>query len=94
MRSKKALQEHGFTVKKEGDGYFISRYTPAGEDWGFYLCKLTELESYIDCFDPEEEFNILWRAKQGGFQGVPEPAELWQDQLWKQRTLNRVKEDL
>lgn len=38
-------------------GYFISRYTPAGEDFGFYIegkDPASEVISYFENFDPEE----------------------------------------
>ena len=94
MEIKKALKDNGFAVSKSDDGWSIQQYTPAGEDWWIYLGDLKDFEEFVRSFDPEDEFNNLWQAKQNGFRGVPGPAELWQDQLWKQETLNNVLEDL
>ena len=95
MNVKKALEKYGFTVEQEDGGdWAIQQYTPAGEDWGIYLGSLDDFKTFVDNFDPEKEFNTLWQAKQNGLRGVPDPAELWQDQLWKKETLNKVLEDL
>ena len=89
----KILKENGFYVKQEDDGqWFISQYTPAGEDWGFYLKDLHDLPEYAENFDPDEEFEMWVEAKKNGVSGVPSYSELLEDQQWKQKTLQEVAE--
>ena len=85
----KVFEDKGFCVDKEkGGGFFITRYTPAGEDWGFHLDKLEDIKQYAEDFDVDEEFEMWVEAKKSGFEGVPSYCELYQDQLWKQKVLN------
>lgn len=86
----KSLKENGFYVSKDCGQLFISQYTPAGEDWGFYLEKLEDIYSYAEYFDPEYEFEMWVEAKRNGFRGVPSYFELWEDQLWKKETLKNI----
>ena len=89
----KILEKHGFNVKKNGMGYDISQYTPAGEDWNICLFNLTEIKRYCEEFDPEEEFT-MWVQAKGKVDGVPSIPELWKDQEWKQSVLNKVLEEV
>lgn len=86
----KTFEDLGFDVSKEGKQYFIHQYTPAGEDWGFYLEKLHDVIEYAQNFDVDEEFKMWLDAKQNGVRGVPEASELWQDQCWKRGILVRL----
>lgn len=90
---KNVLEDKGFAVTKDGDTWFISRYTPAGEDWVLYFDELEDIIDYTEDYDPEDDFNMWIEARQWD-KTVPGPAELWQDQLWKQKTLNKVLEEL
>ena len=91
MNIRRALEKHGFIVKKEDNGWDISQFTPAGEDWHIFLFKLGEFESYVEGFDPEEEFENLFRGRPAGLPSVP---ELWKDQEWKQNLLNKIWEEI
>ena len=92
---KKILEDHGFNVEQQEDGqWFISQYTPAGEDWGFSIGSLAEIKEYAENFDPEEEFSMWIEAKHNGVKGVPGIAELWQDQLWKQEILKKCASEV
>lgn len=86
----KIFEEHEFNVWKGKDDYEVQRYTPEGEDWWMCFRKLEEVVEYAQYFDPEEEFTAFWEAKQNGLKGVPGPAELWKDQLWKQEELRSL----
>lgn len=88
------LVKHGFTVDKESSQYFIHQYTPEGEDWGFYLEHLKDIVDYSENFDPGEEFAMWVEAKMNGFHGVPEHANLWEDQQWKREILNKVADEV
>ena len=88
---KKILESHGFDVTKEDNQYFIHQFTPEGEDWGFYVDNLVDIEDYAYNFDPEEEFEMWVKAD---VRGKPSVSELWQDQLWKKELLNNIAEEL
>ena len=90
----KVIEKEGFSISETPDGYEVSQYTPAGEDWNLYFDKLEDIVQYAENYDPEEDFAMWVEAKHSGVHGVPSPAELWQDQLWKQETLNRIKDKL
>ncbi len=87
---RKILENNGFEITKESDGYNLQQYTPEGEDWNIYLDKMKDITEYAENFDPEEEFEMWIEAKRGGVQGVPGVVALWQDQLWKQNLLNSI----
>lgn len=84
----KILEDNGFCVNKEDNQYFISQYTPAGEDWGFYLEDLHDLPKYA------EKFEMWVEAKQNGVRCVPSYSDLLKDQQWKQQTLRKVAESI
>lgn len=84
------VEKYGFTIRRDKHGFELSQYTPAGEDWNLYFSKLQDLKEYAQNFDPEEEFTMWIEAKKNGVSGVPGPAELWQDQLWKQNLLLEI----
>lgn len=94
MNARRALEKNGFMVQKFDDYWHISQFTPAGEDWAYEVETLGEMVKIAEGFDPEEEFEMWIEAKRGGVAGVPKIPELWQDQLWKQETLNKVLEDI
>lgn len=87
---RRILERYGFDISKDECGYFIHQYTPAGEDWGFYVEKLKEVIDYAETFSPDEEFLMWLEAKKSGVSGVPSSDELWKDQLWKQEILEKV----
>lgn len=91
---KEILENNGFLVTDEGNGYFIEQYTPAGEDWGFYLDNLADIKKYAENFDENEEFEMWVEAKKNGVAGVPDYSDLWQDQLWKKEILNTVANEI
>ena len=88
------LEENGFSVIPQGDGWFISQWTPAGEDWGFSVDKLDDIKQVAEGFDPEEELEAWIDARRSGVAGVPPTGTLWEDQLWKQAKLKKVAEEL
>lgn len=83
----KRLKKCGFAVEKQDDGYFVSQYTPAGEDWGFFIRNVEDFDDYVNDFDPEEEFRVLFNS---GLSGLPKATVLIDDQYWKQETLEEV----
>lgn len=93
MNLRKALEKNGFNVEKIDGGWYIGQYTPAGEDWGYDVETLGEIIQIIEGFDPEEEFCTWVEARRSGMAGVPSPSELWKDQEWKQKVLEKVLED-
>lgn len=88
------LENNGFSVTDEGNGFFINQYTPAGEDWGFHLDELADIKEYAENFDPDEEFEMWVDAKKNGVAGVPSYAELLHDQIWKRDILRTVANEI
>lgn len=93
MNARRALEKNGFRVEKDDNGWNISQFTPAGEDWNIYVAKLDDFITIAENFDPEEEFEI-WFENRHKVAGVPPISELWKDQVWKQEILNKVLEDI
>lgn len=91
---KKVLEENGFGVSKEDNQFFIHQFTPCGEDWGFYLDKLSDIYDYAENFDIDEEFELWVDAKKSGVSGIPSYAELIEDQQWKKDLLEKVAEEV
>lgn len=90
----KILEEHGFNVTlqdEEDRMYEASKYTPAGEDWSFTFSGVKGFEDYAFDFDPDDEFDMLYRS---GLSGLPRPAELIEDQQWKKTTLDTIFQEL
>ena len=88
------LEKNGFDVNVIDDGYEVSQYTDAGEDWRMTFTNLEDIVDYAENFDPDEEFTMWIGAKQNGVEGVPSVPELWKDQLWKQELLNKVADEI
>ena len=88
------FEKHGFSVIEEpdDDSIIIMQYTPAGEDWNLYFDRWEDVEDYE--FDPEEEFTMWVEAKRSGTSGVPCVPDLWKDQLWKQKTIEKLKKSI
>lgn len=91
---KQLLEDNDFDVTKEDNRYFIHQYTPAGEDWGFYLDNLEDLKDYAENFDVDEEFEMWVEAKKNGVSGVPSYRELLDDQQWKQDILTKIAQQI
>lgn len=90
----KILKNHGFDVTLEDEEdhmYNASKYTPAGEDWSFTFSGVKGFEDYAFDFDPDDEFDMLYRS---GISGLPRPAELIEDQQWKKTTLDDIFQEL
>lgn len=88
----KILEKNGFSVSKEENiGWEIGQYTPAGEDWCFYVDELSDIKEYSDNFDPEDEFTMWAQARMYNWvRGIPDIPTLWKDQMWKQAILKKV----
>ena len=84
------MEYYNFNINDTGDGFELSQYTPAGEDWYIYLNDLEDIVDYAEDFEPEEEFKN-WV---GANRGEPDIPTLWEDQLWKQKLLNKIAEDV
>ena len=84
------LDDYGFNVEEMEDSCEISIYTPEGEDWLFYVASDEDFISFVENFDPDEEFNMLYTS---GIRGLPKPLDLALDQKWKQETLNKILDD-
>lgn len=87
------LQDSCFDYSKDGEVYLLSCYTPAGEDWEFYVTDEEDFKQYAENFDPEEEFK-MWVEARNVVSGVPDIPTLWKDQLWKQKILKTLAKKL
>lgn len=73
-RLKKVCEELDWSVNEENDGYYLSKYSPAGEDFGFYISKdnpYEDVQEYSDDFDPDEHC-IMWIKEMDTVSGVPQ----------------------
>ena len=73
-RLKKVCEELGWSVHEEDDEYYLSKYSPAGEDFGFSISKdnpYEEVQEYSDNFDPDEHC-IMWIKEMNTVSGVPQ----------------------
>lgn len=73
-RLKKVCEELGWSVHEEDNEYYLSKYSPAGEDFGFYIPKdnpYEEVQEYSDNFDPDEHC-IMWIKEMNTVSGVPQ----------------------
>lgn len=73
-RLKKVCEELGWSVYEEDDGYYLSKYSPAGEDFGFGISKdnpYKEVREYSDNFDPDEHC-IMWIKEMDTAYGIPQ----------------------
>lgn len=84
------FEYNNFDIYDTGDGFELSQYSPEGEDWHIYLSDLEDIIEYAEDFDPEEEFKAWFGANRG----EPSLVELWEDQLWKQKLLNKIAEEV
>lgn len=84
------LDDYGFNVEEMEDSCEISIYTPEGEDWVFYVVSDEDFISFVENFDPDEEFDMLYNS---GISELPKPLDLALDQKWKQETLNKILDD-
>jgi len=89
------LEAHGFNVEKEGDEFFISQYTPAGEDWGFYVDKLEDVKEYAENYDWKEDFEMWMEIKlHDRREDIPDTEDLMKDQKWKEHVFKEVLIDI
>ena len=82
-------EKYGFNVTHEEDCVILQQHTPEGEDWNLYFDKIEDIIEYSENYDPEEDFAMWIEARQRD-KSVPGPAELWEDQLWKQHILKEI----
>lgn len=88
---KKILENNGFSITKNNQGFDLQQYTPAGEDWWIMLTKLSDIKDFAENFDEEEEFEFWVKAD---VRGKPSISELWKDQLWKKELLQNIAKEL
>ena len=67
-------EDNGWDVHEDGDELRIHQYSPAGEDFSFYISNAynpDEVDDYFFDFDPEEHCMMWLEAKKNGVRGVP-----------------------
>ena len=91
----KKIEEFGFTVNKEDDGYDISTCTPAGEDFHFFVRGNTE-EKVVESIDQyANDFSVNNHVKESIYSaGAPEIPDLVDDAQWIQNTLLQMASSL
>lgn len=84
------LNENGWTVDKDEEGWDIRQASPAGEDFGFYIrhdntveTAVKEIQQYAYDFDSEEHVKLNLGAN-----GAPGVIELVEDARAIQKMLN------
>lgn len=86
------------TSEDESGGVELESYSPAGEDFFFYVTdkkNLTEeVRECADSFDTEEHVRGLLNAKAHGFAGVPDLKTLVEDADDIQKMLNKLADAL
>lgn len=76
-------ESEGWTVEEDFNGYFISQYSPAGEDFGFYVSLENAFDDafeYFHSFDPDEHCEMWIESR--GKNGVPRSISVLIDDAW------------
>lgn len=93
------LDDLGWSVTEYDDGWEISQYSPAGEDFSFCILRsnvesafdfVREAINYSCCFDVEDHVKMWLEAKDYGTSGVPDIMTLVDDA----RAINEMLDDL
>ena len=80
-------EELGWCIHEDHEEWEFSQYSPAGEDFSFYVCTsdvidpedlAREIRSYANDFDTEEHVE-MWIEAQGKVSGVPDIKTLVKD---------------
>ncbi len=78
----------GWTVYIDEDGWDFRQYSPAGEDFSFFVSKsdvhseedmVREVRSYANDFDTEEHVQMWLEGRRNGMSGVPDLKTLAKD---------------
>lgn len=78
----------GWTVYIDEDGWEFRQYSPAGEDFSFFVSKsdvhseedmVREIRSYANDFDAEEHAQMWLEGRRSGVSGVPDLKTLIKD---------------
>lgn len=78
----------GWTVYIDEDGWDFGQYSPAGEDFSFFVSKndvhsaedmAREVRSYANDFDAEEHAQMWLEGRRSGVSGVPDLKTLIKD---------------
>lgn len=79
---KQVCEKYDWDVEVEGDGLYISQYTPAGEDFGFYVDlknSVQDIKNYAEDFDVDEHVK-MWILESNS--GAPGIRALLEDAEW------------
>lgn len=92
-RLKKVCEELGWSVHEEDDEYYLSKYSPAGEDFGFDINAgnvVSEIKDYADHFDVDEHVK-MWVTSGCD---TPNIRALLEDAEWIDEKLQELVEAL
>jgi hypothetical protein len=78
-QQRKAIEGCDWNITKEENGYLLSQYSPAGEDFSFHIEKIDDIKQYADDFDAGEHVEMWIEARRDGVGGVPSTRELIED---------------
>lgn len=70
----KICEKQGWNVAEFSGGYELSKYSPMGEDFSFFIGEndiKSGVQDYYEDFDPEEHAAKLFNAKRRGVGSVP-----------------------
>lgn len=82
------IEKHDWSIDYEDDGtIYLSKYSPAGQDFGFYIEKVESIEEFADkIYDQYNEYDVseaayLWLDESGhGTNGAPyDMKDLYED---------------
>lgn len=91
------LDDMGWSVYKDEDGWDIRQASPAGEDFGFFIRHgddveqaIKEIQEYAYDFDVDEHVRMWVEARNSGTSGVPRLSELVEDAKAIQEMLDEL----
>ncbi len=91
------LEDKGWTVNKDEEGWEIGQASPAGEDFWFFIRHdndvekaVTEIQEYAYDFDVNEHVEMWIEARRNHVAGVPDAATLVEDAQAIQEMLDEL----
>lgn len=70
----KIIENLGWSIYEDSEGVDLRKYSPAGEDFGFYVETdnfIENVREYADNFDPDEHAE-MWVENMHSVSGVPQ----------------------
>lgn len=90
LHIKQVCEKYGWNVGVQGDDLYISQYTPAGEDFGFYVDlknSVQDIRNYAENFDVDEHVKMWILEIDSGAPGI---RALLEDAEWIDNKLQEL----